>query len=296
MKPLITPVLLGLVTSITAVSCITPKTGAASGRVPSFEKTCRMRDAAGCEADWGTESIQMGMKVFTNDSKKLARMFQDDEGAVMCQGAAYYLHLRYLEAGYRSYLAGFQSKAMSHSVVLVEAGRKEGTRGLVVQDPSFNVSYVDGKGNALTIFEIMNELAARRHSNIHVHEGNPPVVDFLWHPEDRDPRAGSPFDLEFAGPSTANPSLKKYRATLSHSRFFSAKLNKNAVTNHCTSEGLPCHFLYAIFDRPIYIFKGYPMSAENQAEADGVLAQLKKTYKGLRSEKRELKLSSVAGR
>jgi hypothetical protein len=279
MKARFAPTLLALVSTAVSVSCVAVKTG---DRAPSFERTCRIRDAAGCEADWGTESAQLGMKVFTNDSKKLALMFQNDEGAVMCQGAAYYLHMKYLEAGYRSYLAGFQSEAMSHSVVLVEVDRKDGTRGLVVQDPSFNVSYVDYQGRALTIFEIMRVLAERQHTKIHVKEGRPPVVDFLWHPDDVDPGGRSPFELGVAGPST-NPELKKYRATLSHVKFFDAKLNKDAVHRHCNSEGLPFSFLYAIFDRPIYVFKGYPMSPEDQAEADVVLSELKDAHGKLRA-------------
>jgi len=159
------------------------------------------------------------MKVFTNDSKELSRIFRNDEGAVMCQGAAYYLHLKYLEAGYRSYLVGFKSDVFSHAMALVEVERKDRQRALIVQDPSFNLSYVDSVGQPLSILEIMTELA-------------------------QDPVAAG-------------------------QHFFDGLLAKSV--------------LYAAFDRPIYVYRRYPMDAKGKADADQVFNSLVGHYPRIRA-------------
>jgi hypothetical protein len=249
--------------------------------IPDFETTSRMRDAVGQEVDWGTQRTQLKAKVFTNDSEELARIFRNDEGSVMCQGAAYYLHLRYLDAGYRSYLVGFQSEVLSHSMALVEIKRKDGSRALIVQDPSFNLSYVDSTGQPLSVFEIMSKLAQGNHKSVFILEGKPANVEFLRHPLDPDPVGPASCVRKLIGPSKANPELLVYRATMSITTCSKALLGK--VDDYCSARGLQSSILYAIFDRPIYVYKGYPMNAPNKADADHVFNQLKEHYETLRA-------------
>jgi len=138
---------------------------------PNLSVTSNIRHKVSQEVDWGTKNTQLKMKVFTNDSRKLSKMFENDEGAVMCQGAAYYLHLKYLDANFRSYLVGFQSKLFSHAMVLVEIKRQNGEKALIIQDPSFNVTYVDRAGIPFSIYEIMDKLSKCDHDAIHIDGG-----------------------------------------------------------------------------------------------------------------------------
>ncbi|MGE3806486.1 MAG: hypothetical protein AB7K24_17600 [Gemmataceae bacterium] len=239
--------------------------------IADYETTCIMRDAASRVADWGSRHTQLNHKVFTNNSKLLSQIFADDLGAVMCQGSAYYLHLNYLEAGYRSYLLGFQSEAYSHAMVLVEVARPDGTIALIVQDPTFNLSFVDAQGAPLSIFEIMTRLARRQHQAIIVEEGPHPEVDYLHHPSDK-----NPLPLEYVkepiGPCPKNPGLMKYRAEISLAAFWHT--NKSACARFCSARGLETHVLYTTFDKPLYVFKGYPMSEVDKTEADRVFMAL----------------------
>jgi len=248
----------------------------------SFKTTSQIRDTVGREVDWGTSKTQLKMKIFTNDSEELSRIFQNDEGAVMCQGAAYYLHLKYLDASYRSYLVGFQSDIFSHTMVLVEIERKDGTQALIVQDPSFNLSYVDSTGKALSVFEIMGELANGSHKAIHVKEGTPADVEFLRHPLDPDP-IGSTYVKGFVGPSEENSEFLEYKATISINAFSNALSQK--VKAYCSTKGVENSILYGIFDRPIYVYKTYPMNPADRADAEQVFNLLKEHYVKLSEKK-----------
>lgn len=245
---------------------------------PTFMEICAMRDAAGRTADWGTAGTQLKGRVFTNDSTELDDMFRRDEGAVMCQGVAYYLHLKYLEAGFRSYLVGFQSAVFSHAMTLVEVQRKDGGPALIVQDPSFNLSYVDNEGEPLSIFEIMKLLSKGRHEDVIVKQGKPAEVDFLRAPEDPEP-TGSVYVKDFRGPSPHHPGWTVYNATISI-KAFSDALAEN-VRAYCEEKGAGNSLLYAVFDKPIYVYKRYPMTPEEKAEADTLFARLEAHYQAL---------------
>ncbi len=239
---------------------------------PSLAEANRLRDETGREVDWGSAGTQLGMRVFTNSTAELKRMFREDEGAVMCQGAAYYLHLKYLEAGYRSYLLGMQSDLYSHSVVLVEVQRTDGTTALAVQDPSFNLSYVDSAGEPLSIFDIQAALRDGRPQDVIVQEGLPAEVEFLWAPGDPPVQASDTYMLGASGQPSDNLKFLSYPAAVRIDDFNDAYAD--AVRDYTAAKGLPNNPLYATFGEPIYVFKRYPMSADEQKEADQVLAEI----------------------
>jgi hypothetical protein len=283
MKKLIIPTIFSLaVITILVMLQLDKEAESPTYTLPIFRTTSQIRDAVGREVDWGTQSTQLNMKVFTNDSEELSRIFRNDEGAVMCQGAAYYLHLKYLDAGYRSYLVGFQSRIFSHTMVLVEIERKDGTQALIVQDPSFNLSYVDSTGKALSVFEIMSHLASGNHEAILVKEGAPADVEFLRHPLDPDP-IGSIYVKEFVGPSKENSELLEYKATISFNAFSNALFRKVKV--FCAIKGVGNSILYGIFDRPIYVYKRYPMNPRDKADAEQVFNLLEEHYLRLNNNK-----------
>lgn len=256
----------------------TPESGATPPPLPDFDTTCAIRDATGRQADWGTAGTQLKGRVFTNDATRLDAMFERDEGAVMCQGAAYYLHLKYLEAGYRSYLVGFKSDVFSHAMTLVEVRRADGSTALIVQDPSFNLSYVDAEGHPLSVFEIMALLADGKHDAITVKQGRPAEVDFLRAPEDPGP-TGSIYVTDLRGPSPGHPGWEVYDATISIDAFEAALSEK--VRAFCEQKGVGDSLLYAIFDEPIYVYRRYPMTPEEKADADALFERLRAQYKSV---------------
>lgn len=241
---------------------------------PTFEQTALMRDQVGREVDWGSDDTQLGMRIFNNDLDEIARMFREDEGAVMCQGAAYYLHLKYLKAGYSSYLIGFKGEIYSHVMALVEVTRADGTTALIVQDPSFNLSYVGPDGHPLSIFEILTALAERRPQDVIVKQGLPAEVEYLWSPRDPVPAVGgtSYVTLNAPGPSE-HPLFSVYPATVSLRTFNDSYAD--ATRDYTAREGLPNNSLYVLFSDLLYVYKRYPMGPQEAAEAQAVFDRIK---------------------
>ena len=231
---------------------------------PAFAAVATMRDRAGNEADRGSARMQLGMKVFTNDPEKIADWFAHDAGAVMCQGTAYYLHLRYLEAGYRSYLVGFGNDQFTHAMALVEIARADGSKALVIEDPTFNVSYGDEDALPLSVYEIMQRVTTG--APITVLHGPPATPQYLVASSDR-VRQSNPYLGQRVGPSPGNPDVTIYGYTETLEQFGeSVKLRPVR------------RLIDAIFSRPLYVYHRYPMDERDKADADAVFDKLKALY------------------
>lgn len=118
----------------------------------TFMEACQIRDEVALRCDWGSETQQIGMGVFKNNWAEIEKIIDSDKYALMCQGTAYALHMKYIHMGVRSYLVGFSANGLTHSVVLVEISYENSEKKLIIVDPSFNVSYVDKNGKPLSIF------------------------------------------------------------------------------------------------------------------------------------------------
>ena len=106
-----------------------------------------IRDAVFHEIPWDAEP-DIGMDVFKKTADELASIFQERVGAVKCQGACHYLHLKYLAKGWDSWVVGVGTGIRTHALVLVKRGG-----GWVVQDPKRNVSC------DVSILDVISELA-----------------------------------------------------------------------------------------------------------------------------------------
>ena len=248
---------------------------------PSFEQASKLRDIAAQQADWGTDGTQLNDNVFTNDPAALTTIFHKDEGAVMCQGAAYYLHLLYLAAGFRSYLVGFGSQDLSHAMVLVEIIRPDGSHALVVEDPTFNLTYTDAAGAPISIQAIMASVARGDLDAVRVVRGPRQQVDFLCDPSDPDPLENNVTYISRDVPPvmTAGGWLK-YKANVNDETYL--KLNEAIVKKTCEARGVAPSLLPLIFDKPLYVFRRWPMSPTDQADADRVFAELAELHQRLR--------------
>ena len=235
--------------------------------LPTFAETSQLRDQIGRQVDWGSAEAQLGDRIFTNDPEAIAAMFREDAGAVMCGGAAYFLHLRYLEAGYRSFIIGFETEGVDgHTVALVEIQREDGTKALIVQDPSFNLSYTDASGKPLSIFEMLTALAELRHQEIVVQHGEAAEVEFLMPKGRPTPKLGGGSYITSAVPLPSdNPLFDVYPATVNIAEYNATLAPKIAA--YTAANGLPNDPLYTMFNRLSYVDKRFPMSDADAAEA-----------------------------
>ena len=95
-----------------------------------------IRDHTSLMCEWGSKSAQVGMGIFTDAWSRTKDLLDSGTNAVMCQGAAYSLHMRYKSLGYETYLVGFQADKLSHAICLVGLDDR-----LIVMDPTFNVNF-----------------------------------------------------------------------------------------------------------------------------------------------------------
>lgn len=221
---------------------------AAVHEAPTFDEAAQIRDAVAVRCDWGSASAQIKMGIFTDDWAALEKLIDADRHAVMCQGAAYALHLKYKSLGYRSYLIGLQNSEYSHAMCLVEVKIPNGEPKLVVMDPSFNVSFTDPEGTPLSIYELITLANRGQAHKVRVVEGKP--VDTLYLQSKQDPLSKShPYRGELKY-STAE--FDVYAATLSLERFATA--HHAHITRACEREGLPISAVSATFvGEPLYI-------------------------------------------
>lgn len=271
----------GVIGVTTIVAALSGSQHGNSRPLPSLEQVAKLRDIAAQEADWGTAATQLNDRVFTNDPAKLASIFHQDEGAVMCQGAAYYLHLLYLAAGFRSYLVGFGSDSFSHAMVLVEILRDDGSRALIVEDPTFNISYTDTAGVPLSIQDIMRAVSRGDLNGVLVAQGPRQQVDFLREPGDGDPLENSiTYVSREVPPVVTSRGWLKYRANMDIETC--ARLNAALIKRTCEKRGVSPSLLPLVFDRPLYVYRRWPMSPSDQVDADRVFAELSKLSQRLR--------------
>lgn len=257
-------------------------TGIAHGKdAPTFRKAAEIRDAIAVRCDWGSSSAQIRMGIFTDNWGELEKLIDADRHAVMCQGAAYALHLKYKSLGYRSYLIGLKNSEYSHAMCLVEVSIPNGDPKLVVMDPTFNVSFSDEAGVPLSIYELISLANRGQVDRVRVVEGKP--VHTLYLQSKKDPLGKK---HAYRGKlKYSTPELDVYSATLSLERF--AKAHQAHITRACEREGLPISAVSATFaGEPIYVYCTYPMSPSEKAEADQVFKRIDAHYQSERSKRK----------
>ena len=240
---------------------------------PTFKQAADIRDAVAVRCDWGSASAQIKMGIFTDDWAALEKLIDADRHAVMCQGVAYALHLKYKSLGYRSYLIGLKNSEYSHAMCLVEVQIPNGDPKLVVMDPSFNVSFTDPEGTPLSIYELITLANRGQVNKVRVVEGKP--VNTLYLQSNRDPLSKShPYRGEL---KYSTKEFDVYSATLSLERF--ARSHHNHITRACEGMNLPVSAVSATFaGKPLYVYCTYPMSADEKADADKVFEEVRALY------------------
>lgn len=242
----------------------------------SLEQAASIRDEVGLMCDWGSPSAQIGMGIFTDDWESINQLLDEDRHAMMCQGCAYALHMLYESLGYRSYLVGFKSTVRSHAVCVVEIENR-----LVVMDPTFNVTFVDPEtGEPLSVFDVMEGAYFHDRVPMVVDAGQPVVVNYIQMKSD-------PISPSYLWKSdnalVSTNDYDIYEATITMARF--EKHISEELEEYAGAKSLPPTAVTAFYTgEPIYVFKTYPMTADEEAEANELHQTLTAHYKRLSRE------------
>ncbi len=269
---------LGIIGVALLAAAMSGSQSAALRALPGAEQVGALRNIAAQQADWGTTATQLNDRVFEKDLASLATTFHSDQGTVMCQGASYYLQLLYGAAGFRSYMVGFSSGDFSHAMVLVEIARPDGSRALIVEDPTFNVTYTDASGMPMSIQEILSAISRGEPDAIHIKQGPSQLVDFLCGPDDADPSLDEfTYVTPQIPPIVTSSGWRKFKARITLETC--AKAYAPLIEKRSAARGLPPNILTIIFDNPLYVLGRLPMSSAEKADADRIFAQLVKLRK-----------------
>lgn len=175
--------------------------------------------------------------------------FSEGKGGAWCYGAAIALMRVYNAYGFNASILDYgKIGIMTHVVTLVKINHDNGQR-TVIQDATFNLTYVDPVGAPYDYHEFVQVLKERRSDKVRILQGHSRSGYFLLHPGDVK-KDYSHIIAEDAKPIlTMENGIQKYRSELSLQKFnnkFGPKINKFLI-----KKGYPGDPLY-FFLFPIY--------------------------------------------
>lgn len=154
----------------------------ANPNLGDWERVNLLRQWACEHVLWGSDSVQYHT-FFNMNCAEFLSLFEDNRGAVKCEGAAYFLMRLYKLYGYRASLLDLSIPgAITHAVVIVEINYK-GRPLSVIQGSYYNASYTDNNANPYDYREIISLLEKHKDPLIRVNE-YPREYYFLAKPED----------------------------------------------------------------------------------------------------------------
>lgn len=230
-----------------------------ASRMPTFQETSAMRTRYGSRVKWGGEMLPP-QKQLAETSAIMEEAFSRDEGGVKCQGAAHYLYLKYREAGYKSYVIGFGNRYYTHAMTLVQVFH-DGMSKYVIQDPSFDISYVDKAGNPLHVHEIVAMLRERRAEEIAPAGSGLMQVEYLARRGCMEhSRIHELYNNSYLGRSRRNFDIDRYRIDLKLSAVEDVSVDARTLPPGFKS--IPNYFLYLHFATVVYVYKSYYFMSE----------------------------------
>lgn len=121
-----------------------------------------------------SDTLSIREKLWRNSPYQILLKFSFQQGGVDCAGYSYVLMKLYKEFGYTafSYHSGKLS-AFNHVVTLVEISYK-GEKKLVIQDASYDATYVDANMEPLPFSAFLRLIEAKQYDRIHILEGGAP--------------------------------------------------------------------------------------------------------------------------
>lgn len=113
-------------------------------------------------------------KLWKNSPYEMYLKFSLQQGGVNCAGYSYALMKLYREFGYKafSYHSG-RLDAFNHVITLVEITYK-GEKRLVIEDATFDATYIDDNMDPYDFFTFLELLQKKRYTSIHIIQSNSP--------------------------------------------------------------------------------------------------------------------------
>ncbi|MCL4233498.1 MAG: hypothetical protein KJ042_03155 [Deltaproteobacteria bacterium] len=173
---------------------------------------------------WANDSSDH-IEILRQNALDLTLLFETNSGGVFCGGKAYYLNKISKIFGYRSRLISYgEIGVLTHTLSLIET-----KRGHLIEDPTFNITYVDHNSNPIYFDQMIEILQNREDDRIWI------SMDF-----DDDPEVVSRSPLAFADFDPPRRITQGFNIATYH------RDNTQAISYLLNKHDLP--------DNPIYLF------------------------------------------
>jgi hypothetical protein len=226
-------------------------------------KVILLRQWAYSHIDTSTKSCLIdqdrGFAFYSKDAQELFQAFAEDRGGVWCYGAAFSLARLYGVYGLDAYVCDMGNpEVMTHAVTLVRI-RHGGRTILSVQDPTFDLTYVDAADEPVDYFDLLNVLRRNESGAVKALVGSAPSPDCIVAPQD-DPYHGTLWN-PYRNPGDRPKKVlaggrQVFQSRLSLDRF--AVMNGAAIKTFLVKEGHPPELIY------LYL---YPITIQWGSEA-----------------------------
>lgn len=166
-----------------------------------------------------SDSLLIQNTLWRNSPYEIYLKFFLNRGGVNCAGYSYALMKLYKEFGYRafSYHSGHMDK-FNHVITLVEINYK-GSRRLVIQDATFDATYMDDNMEPYDFFTFLDTLEKKKYGSIHIMQSDSPPHIYIC---DLMKRNSCRIDSKKEGPVHTTKDRQTYRE----------KLGSNTIENN----------------------------------------------------------------
>ncbi|HZU35612.1 MAG TPA: hypothetical protein VFA18_06885, partial [Gemmataceae bacterium] len=142
-----------------------------------WSRVCLLRQWAWQHIPWCSRSLLLDQKpaisLYCRDAPGVFAYLLSDSGGVWCGGAAYALAKLYELYGYPAWTYDYGLPEVMTHVTTVVRIQLRGQRMLVVQDPTFNLTYTAPNGMPLDLATLLKQLRSRQAASVVFQAGDP---------------------------------------------------------------------------------------------------------------------------
>jgi hypothetical protein len=140
--------------------------------ISDIEKTNLLREWTSSQVVWGSDSTNINHLFPDKSLPEMFETFDRAEGSVDCGIVSYVLMKVYEAYGYESYTYHSGSlDGFNHAITLVRV-QSNNKKILMIQDASFDLSYLDKNGNPYDFFDFIKTIKNSRSNDIIISQGN----------------------------------------------------------------------------------------------------------------------------
>lgn len=134
-----------------------------------FAVTSRLREYTYLNSPWSSNSLNVKEEIWKKNSFQILDFVNKNIRGLDCSGISTVLMKTYAEKGYESYAyhSGKLSGAFTHVITLVKI-RHKGEDRLIIQDPTYNITYIDQKGDPIDFFVFLSLLKRKEYEKFSI--------------------------------------------------------------------------------------------------------------------------------